>query len=98
MTNSQDKTMSAIVTNGTIAIDNHMVLILVHIDIIVVEDVLIDGRVEVNIITNKLWVKLGLPKPNHAPYNSIPNHIVTRPIGLIRNLEIQIYGIHSMLH
>jgi hypothetical protein len=90
--------MFAIVTNGTIAINNHMVLILVHIDIIVVEDVLIDGRAEVNIITNKLWVKLGLPKHNHAPYNSIPNHIVTRLIGLIKDLEIQIYGIHSILH
>jgi hypothetical protein len=36
--------MSFIVTNGTIAIDNHMALIPIHIDIIIVEDVLIDGR------------------------------------------------------
>jgi hypothetical protein len=90
--------MYFIVTNGTITINNHMVLILGHIDIIVVEDVLIDGRAKVNIVTKKLWVKLGLPKPDHAPYNSILNHIVTKPIGLISNIDKQIYGIHYMLH
>jgi hypothetical protein len=29
---------------------------------------LIDGTVSVNITTEKLWTKLGLPKPRPTPY------------------------------
>jgi hypothetical protein len=54
---------------------------------------LLDGGFGVNIIT-KLRLKLGLPKPKHAPYNlKMANQTITTPIGLIRDLKIYVHNI-----
>jgi len=46
----------------SIAIDHHMVVICVHIEKNLVNDELLDGRLGVNIIVEKLNAILGLPK------------------------------------
>jgi len=46
----------------SIAIDHHMVVIRVHIEKNLVNDELLDGRLGVNIIVEKLKAILGLPK------------------------------------
>jgi hypothetical protein len=53
----------------TIVIDNHMVVIQIHIGKTIVKDVLLDGGFGVNIIIEQLKLKLGLPKRKLAPYN-----------------------------
>jgi hypothetical protein len=59
-----------------------------------VEDVLIDGRISVNIITENLITKLGLPKPRLAPYHhKMVDQNMTKLLGIIRNLKIHIHGI-----
>ncbi len=57
-----------------------------------IEDVLLDGGLKVNIITNFFCNKLGLPKP--APYNlRMVDQTTIKPIGLIQNMKILVYGI-----
>ncbi len=51
-----------------IKVDNQMVVIQVQVGVNIVEDVLLDGA-SVNIITENLITKLGLPKPRLAPYH-----------------------------
>jgi hypothetical protein len=46
-----------------------MAIIQVQVGKNIVEDVLIDGGPNVNIITKNLKTKLGLPKPRLAPYH-----------------------------
>jgi hypothetical protein len=53
----------------TVAIDNHMVVIQVQIGKNTIEDVLLGGGFGVNIITEQLRLRLGLPKPKLAPHN-----------------------------
>jgi hypothetical protein len=39
-------------------------------------------------------LRLGLPKPKHAPYNlRMANQTMTKPMGLIRDLKIYVHGI-----
>ncbi len=45
------------------AIDNHMVVIQVHIDKNIIDDVFLDGGFRLNIIIKQLRARLGLPKP-----------------------------------
>ncbi len=52
-----------------VAIDNHMVVIQVHIGKNTIEDVLLDGGFGINIITKQLKLRLGLLKPKPTPYN-----------------------------
>ncbi len=52
-----------------IEVNNQMVVIQVQMGKNIVEDVLIDGGASVNIITENLKTKLGLPKPKLAPYH-----------------------------
>ncbi len=52
-----------------VAIDNHMVIIQVQIGKNKIEDVLLDEGFRVNIITDRLRLRLGLQKPKLAPYN-----------------------------
>jgi hypothetical protein len=47
----------------TIKVDNQMVVIQVQVKKNTIEDVLLDWRASVNIITKNLKTKLGLPKP-----------------------------------
>jgi hypothetical protein len=60
----------------------------------IVEDVLLDGGTNVNIIIENLKTKLGLPKPRLAPYHlRMVDQSMTKPLGIIRNLKIHIHGI-----
>jgi hypothetical protein len=50
-------------------VDNQMAVIQVQVGKNIVEDVLIDGGANVNIITKNLITKLGLPKLGPTPYH-----------------------------
>ncbi len=59
-----------------------------------IKDVLLDWGSRINIITKQLRLKLGLPKPKHAPYNlKMANQTTTKPVALIRDLKIYVHGI-----
>jgi hypothetical protein len=59
-----------------------------------IDDVLLDGGLGVNIITNFFGNKLGLPKPKLAPYNlRIVDQTTFKLIGFIQNMKILLYGI-----
>jgi hypothetical protein len=78
----------------TIEVDNQMAIFQVQVGKNIVEDVLIDGRANVNIITKNLKTKLGLPKPRPTPYHlRMANQSMTKPLGIIRNSKIHIHGI-----
>jgi hypothetical protein len=78
----------------TIKVDNLMAVIQVQVGKNIIEDVLIDGGANVNIITKNLRTKLGLPKPRLGPYHlEMVDQSMTRPLGIIRNLKIHIHGI-----
>jgi len=71
-----------------------MVVIQVQIGKNKIEDVSLDGRSRVNIITKQLRLRLGLPKPKPTPYNQrMANQITIKPMGLIRDLNIYVHGI-----
>jgi hypothetical protein len=53
---------------ATIEINNQMAVIQIQVETNIFEDVLLDGGASVNIITENLITKLGLPKPRPAPY------------------------------
>jgi hypothetical protein len=52
-----------------IKLDNQMVIIQVQVGKNIVEDFLLNGGANVNIIIKNLITKLGLPKPKPAPYH-----------------------------
>jgi hypothetical protein len=71
-----------------------MAIIQVQIGKNTIEDVLPNGGSSVNIITKWLRLRLGLPKPKPAPYNMrMIDQTTTKPMGLIRDLEIYVHGI-----
>jgi hypothetical protein len=75
-------------------LDNQMVVIQVQVGKNIVEDVLLDRRASVNIITKNRKTKLNLPKPRPVPYRfRMVDHSMIKPLGIIRNLKIHIHGI-----
>jgi hypothetical protein len=77
-----------------IKVNNHMTVIQIQVGKNIIEDVMLDGGTSVNIITKNLKTKLGLPKPRPAPYHlRMTDHSMTKPLGIIKNLKIQIHGI-----
>jgi hypothetical protein len=87
------ETHAKIDTSAT-KVDNQMEVIQIQVGKNIIEDVLIDGRTSVNIITENLRTKLGLPKPRPAPYHlRMADESMTKPLGIIRNLKIHIHGI-----
>jgi hypothetical protein len=71
-----------------------MVVIQIQVGKNIIEDILIEGGANVNIITKKFTTKLGLPKPRSTPYHlRMAYQSMIRPLGIIRNLKIHIYGI-----
>lgn len=71
-----------------------MVVIQVQTCINTIDDVLLDGGSKVNIIIEKSKARLGLPKPKLAPYNlQMANQTTIKPIGLIKDLRMYVYGI-----
>jgi hypothetical protein len=57
------------VDTTTIKVDNQMLVFQVQVGKNTIEDVLLNGRASVNIITKNLITKLGLPKPRLAPHH-----------------------------
>jgi hypothetical protein len=56
--------------------------------------VLLDGSSRINIITEELKLRLGLPKPKLAPYNlRMTDQTTTKLVGLIRDLKIYVHSI-----
>jgi len=54
--------------------------------------VLLDGSYGDNIIIEHLRLRLGLPKPKHAPYNlRMANQTTTKLMGLIKDLKIYMF-------
>lgn len=53
-----------------------------------------DGNLGVNIISEEVWARLGLPKPQVAPYR-LPMAVqaLVDPISLIRDVQITVLGI-----
>jgi hypothetical protein len=92
-----EKTTMSIVPNisiTTMAINNHMAIVQVQIDINTIDDVFLDGGLGVNIIIEQLKTRLGLPKPKPAPYNlRMADQTTTKPIGLIKDLRMYVHGI-----
>jgi hypothetical protein len=78
----------------TIDVDNQMTITHVQVGKNIVEDVLIDGGANVNIVIENFITKLGLPKLRPAPYHlRMENQSMTRPLRIIRNLKIRVHGI-----
>ncbi len=60
----------------------------------IVEDVLIDGKTSVNIITKNLITRLGLAKPRPTPYHlRMVDQSMNIPLRFIINLKIHMHGI-----
>jgi hypothetical protein len=78
----------------TIKVNNQMEVIQVQVGKHIIEDVLLDGGANVNIMTKNLKTKLGLPKPRLTPYHlRIVDQSMIKPFGIIKNLRIHIHGI-----
>ncbi len=53
-----------------------------------------DGGFGINIIRKQLRLRLGLPKPKHAPYNlGMANQTTSKLMGLIKDMKIYVHGI-----
>ncbi len=59
-----------------------------------IDDVLINGRSRINIITIDLKVQLGLSELNPTLYNMrMVDQIIAKPFGIVRDLKIFVHGI-----
>jgi DNA-binding protein YbaB len=77
-----------------IEVNNQMAIIQIQVGKNIVENVLLYGGANFNIIIENLITKLGLPKPRLVPYHlKMANLNMTRPLGIIQNLKIYIHGI-----
>jgi hypothetical protein len=71
-----------------------MAIIQVQIGKNIIEDVLLDERSGVNIITKQLRLRLGLPKSKPTPYNlKMVDQTTIKLVGLIRDMKIYVHGI-----
>jgi hypothetical protein len=71
-----------------------MVAIQIQVGKNIVEDILLNGGANVNIITKNLKTKLDLPEPRSTAYHfKMADLSMTKPLGIIRNLKIQIHDI-----
>ncbi len=63
-----------------------------------INDILLDGRLGVNIIKEKLKTKLGLPKPKPTPYNFImADQTSAKPMGSNMYQQMYVHGIHYII-
>ena len=75
------------------AIDKHMPVISICIGKNVVDDVLLEGGLGLNVITEEERHRLGLPKPSRAPFNlKMANGTIAKPTDLLRDVKIHIHG------
>jgi hypothetical protein len=78
----------------TIKVDNEMVIIQVQVGKNIIEDVLLDGGANVNIIIKNLRTKLSLPNQDQLHITlEMTNQSMTMPLGIIKKLKIHIHGI-----
>jgi putative effector of murein hydrolase len=76
------------------AINLHMIVIQDQVDKNIVENLLLDGGSNVNIMMEEFWEWLGLPNHKLTSYTfSMADQTITKPIGLIKELDFQIHGI-----
>jgi hypothetical protein len=79
---------------ATIEVNNQMAIIQVQVGKNIIEDVLIDGGVNVNIIIENSKTIVGLPKPRLDPYHfRMVDQNMTRRLRIIKFLRIHIHGI-----
>jgi hypothetical protein len=79
---------------STIKVNNRMAIIQVQVGKNIVEEVLINGGASRNILTENFITKLGLSKASPTPYHlRMVDQSMTRPLGIIKNLNIHIHGI-----
>jgi hypothetical protein len=91
---SEGITSKAIITIARVVVDHQMVVIVVHVKKNMVDDVLLDGRLGVNIITYGLKQKLKFPPPHPAPFNLLMvDFSFIKPLGIVPNIKIRIHGI-----
>ncbi len=77
-----------------VAIDPHMVVMYVQVSKNLVEDVLLDGRSGMNIMTKGLQKWLEFPSPKLTLYTiGMADQTITKLVRLIKNLKIYIHGI-----
>jgi hypothetical protein len=77
-----------------IKVDNQMAIIQVQVGKNTIEDIMLDGGANVNIITENLKTKLSLPKPRPTPYHlRMADQSMAKPLRIIRNLKIHIHSI-----
>ena len=76
--------------SAAIAVDQQLPLIMVQLGKNNITRVLLDGGSGINIMSEELRKKLGLPKPSPALYNL---KMADQPIGLFRDLTIIIQEI-----
>jgi hypothetical protein len=75
-------------------IDPHMVVIHVQVGKKLVEDVILDGGSDMNIMTKELWKWLKLPNPKPISYTLwMADQTITKLVDLIKDLKIHILGI-----
>jgi len=74
--------------------NNHMIVIQVQIGKKIVKNVLLNGRFNINIITEQLKLKLRLPKFKPVPYNLRMLHqTITKLVGLIHDVKTNVHDI-----
>ncbi len=71
-----------------------MVVIHVQIRRNFIENVFLDSGGGVNIITEKIWVHLGLSKPKPTPYNlCMVYQTIVNPLSMIKYLKFFVHAI-----
>jgi hypothetical protein len=71
-----------------------MVVIQVHVRRNNIDNVLLDGGLGSNIITEQWIIRLGLLKPKPTPYNlQVENYTIIKPVKLIRDLKMYVHVI-----
>ena len=94
----QDQPVVQKATTAPIAVDRQMPVIQLQIGRNLVDNVLLDGGSGVNIMSEDLRRKLGLPKSNPLPYNlRMADSSGFQPVGLFRDLVINIQGIQYIV-
>jgi hypothetical protein len=74
--------------------NNHMIVIQVQIGKKIIKNVLLNGRSNINIITDELRLKLRLPKSKPAPYNlKMLDQTITKLMGLIHDVKTNVHDI-----
>jgi hypothetical protein len=75
-------------------LDHQTVVIVMHVEKNMVDDVLLDGRSKANAITYGLKQKLRLPPPQPTPFNLwMANSSFDKHLGIVPNIRIKIHGI-----